>query len=206
MVRAVDEPPPQGRLAFQRVERGVPKRPLPAAVVTVDGILGDAVEPQVPRRAGARGVALFARGPRAARRRPPWAPATGEPDALGLDWSRVVPGARLAFAGGVPRDRLVLRALRHDPRGFTAGRRSHQPGQASARAASTRRVLTTGTLSEASRSRSNPPSLERARRLQWLAAVILGFSIPQAPTSNSPVDQVFLRVSSKPMRAGPRPR
>lgn len=155
MVRAVDEPPPQGRLAFLNVSNGgVPKRPLPAAVVTVDGILGDVQSNRRHHGGPERAVSLFSLEVLEQLRReghPVGPGATGENLTLsGLDWARVAPGARLSFAGGVLLEIASYCVPCATIRGaFTAGRvdrisQDKHPGESRVYA----RVLTTGTLSE----------------------------------------------------------
>lgn len=96
----------EGRVHRLNVSRGgVPKTPVAEARVTKDGIAGD-VQGDLRYHGGPeRAVSLFSLDVIARLRdeaHPIVPGSSGENVTVeGLDWSRVVPGARLAFAGGV---------------------------------------------------------------------------------------------------------
>lgn len=84
---------------------GVPKLPVPNAVVGVEGLEGDVQKDRRHHGGPERAVCLFSLEVinRLRSEGHPIGPGTtGENLTLsGLDWSRVVPGSRLAFEGGV---------------------------------------------------------------------------------------------------------
>ncbi len=97
---------PAGRVHSLNVSGGgVPKRPLPEAYVTKDGLSGD-VQGDLRYHGGPeRAVSLFSLdviGRLRAEGHPVLPGSAGENVTIsGVDWSLVVPGARLEFEGGV---------------------------------------------------------------------------------------------------------
>ncbi|MBK8595921.1 MAG: MOSC domain-containing protein [Holophagales bacterium] len=83
---------------------GVPKRPVPEAVVTKDGLCGDVQGDRRYHGGPERAVSLFSFDvlERLRQEGHPIAPgSTGENVTVsGLDWNLVAPGARLEFDGG----------------------------------------------------------------------------------------------------------
>ena len=95
-----------GRIVRVNVSRGgVPKRPVPSARVTREGVDGDRQADRRYHGGRDRAVSLFALEviERIAAEGHPIAPGTtGENLTLaGFDWEHVRPGAQLRFAGGV---------------------------------------------------------------------------------------------------------
>jgi len=101
-----DEEGHEGRVHSLNASRGgVPKLPLPEARVTADGLEGDVQADRRYHGGPDRAVSLFSLDviERLRAEGHPVSPgSTGENVTLaGIDWARVVPGARLEFAGGV---------------------------------------------------------------------------------------------------------
>ncbi len=96
----------EGRVHRLNVSRGgVPKTPVAGARVTREGIAGDVQGDRRHHGGPERAVSLFSLDliTRLREEGHPIGPGTAGENVTveGLDWTRVVPGARLAFEGGV---------------------------------------------------------------------------------------------------------